>query len=289
MRELVTDAEDPRLADYARLTDMELRTSLEPARGLFIAEGAKVICRAVSAGYPVRSVLVAERRLASLETLLPALLPQLAETGAPVYVVPDQIAERLTGYRVHRGALASLHRKPLPEAPALAAAARRVIVLEDLVDHANVGAIFRCAAALGVDAVFLSPRCADPLYRRAVKVSMGAVFAIPYARMTGWYDGLAGLRAAGFRLLALTPDQVAAPISAAVAGQRTAQRIALLLGTEGDGLSSRWLDEADQAVRIPMQPGALAAGVDSLNVVAAAAIACHVLVGADQARSGMKG
>ena len=150
-----------------------------------------------------------------------------------------------------------------------------MIVLEDLVDHANVGAIFRCAAALGVDAVFLSPRCADPLYRRTVKVSMGAVFAIPYARMTGWSDGLAGLRAAGFRLLALTPDQAAAPIGAAVAGQRTA----LLLGTEGDGLSSRWLHEADQAVRIPMHPGALAAGVDSLNVVAAAAIACHVLAG----------
>jgi tRNA G18 (ribose-2'-O)-methylase SpoU len=282
MRELVTDAEDPRLADYARLTDMELRTSLEPAQGLFIAEGAKVIGRAVAAGYPVRSVLLAERRLSDL----PALLPQLAETGAPVSVVPDQIAERLTGYRIHRGALASLHRRPLPPAAALAAAARRVIVLEDLVDHANVGAIFRCAAALGVDAVFLSPRCADPLYRRAVKVSMGAVFAIPYARMTGWYDGLAGLRAAGFRLLALTPDQMAAPIGAAMAGQRTAQRIALLLGTEGDGLSSRWLHEADQAVRIPMHPGALAAGVDSLNVVAAAAIACHVLVGADEISPG---
>jgi len=285
MRELVTDAEDPRLADYARLTDMELRTSLEPAQGLFIAEGAKVIGRAVAAGYPVRSVLLTERRLASLETLLPALLPQLAGTGTPVYVVPDQIAERLTGYRVHRGALASLHRKPLPPAAALAAAARRVIVLEDLVDHANVGAIFRCAAALGVDAVFLSPRCADPLYRRAVKVSMGAVFAIPYARMTGWYDGLAGLRAAGFRLLALTPDAAAEPIGAAVApdaaDSRIAQRIALLLGTEGDGLSSRWRHEADQAVRIPMHPGALAAGVDSLNVVAAAAIACHVLVGAE--------
>jgi len=279
MRELVTDVEDPRLADYARLTDMELRTRLEPAQGLFIAEGTKVISRAVAAGYPVRSVLLAERRLGDLAAILPAL----AGSGAPVYVVPDETAERLTGYRVHRGALASLHRKPLPETAALAAAARRVIVLEDLVDHANVGAIFRCAAALGVDAVFLSPRCADPLYRRAVKVSMGAVFAIPYARMSGWHDGLAGLRAAGFRLLALTPDRAAVPIGAALAGQRVAQRIALLLGTEGDGLSSRWLREADQAVRIPMHPGAQAAGVDSLNVVAAAAIACHLLVDADQA------
>jgi tRNA G18 (ribose-2'-O)-methylase SpoU len=281
MRELVTDEADPRLADYARLTDMELRTHLESAQGLFIAEGTKVISRAVAAGYPVRSVLLAERRLGDL----PALLPALAAAGAPVYVVPDGIVERLTGYRVHRGALASLYRKPLPEAAALAAAARRVVVLEDLVDHANVGAIFRCAAALGVDAVFLSPRCADPLYRRAVKVSMGAVFAIPYARMTGWYDGLAGLREAGFRLLALTPDPAAAPISAAMtsgaAGPRIPQRIALLLGTEGDGLSSRWRHEADQAVRIPMDPGALAAGVDSLNVVAAAAIACHLLVGAE--------
>ncbi len=282
MREFVTDATDPRLADYARLTDMELRTRLEPGQGLFIAEGTKVISRAVAAGYPVRSVLVAERRLADL----PALLPQLGATGAPVYVVADKTAEQLTGYRVHRGALASLHRKPLPEVPALAAAARRVIVLEDLVDHANVGAIFRCAAALGVDAVFLSPRCADPLYRRAVKVSMGAVFAIPYARMTGWFDGLAGLRAAGFRLLALTPDPAAPSIGVAVAGQRIAQRIALLLGTEGDGLSSRWLHEADQAVRIPMHPDALASGVDSLNVVAAAAIACHVLAGVDQGCSG---
>jgi tRNA G18 (ribose-2'-O)-methylase SpoU len=278
MRELVTDIADPRLADYARLTDMELRTHLESVQGLFIAEGTKVISRAAAAGYPVRSVLLTERRLGDL----PALLPALA-ADAPVYVVPDEIVERLTGYRVHRGALASLHRKPLPEAAALAAATRRVIVLEDLVDHANVGAIFRCAAALGVDAVFLSPRCADPLYRRAVKVSMGAVFAIPYARMTGWYDGLAGLRQAGFLLLALTPDPTAEPIGVAMASGAavTAQRIALLLGTEGDGLSSRWRHEADQAVRIPMHPGALAAGVDSLNVVAAAAIACHLLAGAD--------
>ena len=265
MRQRVTEVDDPRLADYTRLTDVTLRTSLESAHGLFIAEGTKVISRAVAAGYPVRSVLLAERRLGDL--------PALPATGAPVYVVPDETAERLTGYRVHRGALASLCRKPLPDGAALCAASRRVVVLEDLVDHGNVGAIFRCAAALGVDAVFLSPRCADPLYRRAVKVSMGAVFAIPYTSMTGWYDGLAGLRATGFRLLALTPDQAAAPMGEIEPGERTA----LLLGTEGDGLSSRWLHAADQAVRIPMHPGALAAGVDSLNVVAAAAIACHLL------------
>jgi tRNA G18 (ribose-2'-O)-methylase SpoU len=152
--------------------------------------------------------------------------------------------------------------------------ASRILVLEDIIDHGNVGGIFRCAAALGVDAVILSPRCADPLYRRAIKVSMGAVFAIPYARMTDWYGGLAELRAAGFRLLALTPDQSAAHLDTVPLGDR----VGLMLGTEGDGLSSRWLHEADAPVCIPMHPGALAAGVDSLNVVAAAAIACHSLV-----------
>ena len=136
-----------------------------------------------------------------------------------------------------------------------------------------MGAIFRCAAALGVDAVILSPRCADPLYRRAVKVSMGAVFAIPYARMSDWRGGLAEIRAAGFTLLALTPDQSAVPLGQATA----AGRVALLLGTEGDGLSSRWLAAADTAVCVPMSPAAMAMGVDSLNVVAAAAIACHEL------------
>jgi tRNA G18 (ribose-2'-O)-methylase SpoU len=265
MPELVADAADPRLADYTRLTDVDLRTSLEAEHGLFIAEGTKVITRALAAGYPVRSVLLPERRLGDLADLPAA--------PAPVYLVPDAVAERLTGYRIHRGALASLHRKPLPAVAGLAARSRRLLVLEDLVDHGNVGAIFRCAAALGVDAVIVSPRCADPLYRRSVKVSMGAVFAIPYARMTGWYDGLAELRAAGFRLLALTPDPAAAPIAQIPAGERTA----LLFGTEGDGLSSRWRHEADQSVRIPMHPAAQAAGVDSLNVVAAAAIACHHL------------
>jgi len=192
--------------------------------------------------------------------------------------VPDAVAESLTGYRVHRGALAALGRVELPSVAAVLAGARRVVILEDLVDHGNVGAIFRCAAALGIDAVILSPRCADPLYRRSVKVSMGAVFAIPYARMPDWYDGLTGIRAAGFTVLALTPDEGATPITVALA-TLDRPKCGLLLGTEGDGLSSRWLHEADQAVRIPMSPGARAAGVDSLNVVAAAAIACSLLAG----------
>jgi tRNA G18 (ribose-2'-O)-methylase SpoU len=260
----ISSPDDPRLADYTRLTDVGLRTHLEAEHGLFMAEGTKVIRRAVEWGYAARSVLLAESRLPDLPALR---LP------VPVYVVPDEVAEGLTGYRVHRGALASFNRKPLPAVGDVIRDARRVVVLEDLVDHANVGAIFRCAAALGVDAILLSPRCADPLYRRSVKVSMGAVFAIPYARMTEWFDGLAELKAGGFRVLALTPDERATPIGAALEAA-SGGRAALLFGTEGDGLSARWLRTADETVRIPMR-----AGVDSLNVVAAAAIACHLLAG----------
>ncbi|MFF3440204.1 TrmH family RNA methyltransferase [Streptosporangium sp. NPDC002721] len=289
------EAIDPHLADYADLRDVELRKSMEAEHGLFIAEGEKVIRRAVAAGYPVRSVLLTSRWAEPLADLL-------APLGDRVHVVDDAVMEDVTGFQVHRGALAAMERLPLPEVgdllsgrgarrapaggpagaddepgsgrPAEHATPRRVLVLEDLVDHGNVGAIFRCAAALGVEAVILSPRCADPLYRRSVKVSMGAVFAIPYARMTDWYAGLAELRGAGFQTLALTPDQSATPMDkVAMAG-----RVALLLGSEGDGLSSRWLREADEAVCIPMSPAAMGLGVDSLNVVAAAAIACHGLM-----------
>jgi len=285
----VDDPGDPRLADYARLTDVRLRTTLEPAHGLFVAEGEKVIRRAVAAGFGVRSMLVTRDKLAGLADVARAC-------PGPVYVISEEAAEQVTGYRVHRGALASMARRALPTVAGLLSGAaqagdrsggppdgrgrrapgrrpRRIVVLEDLVDHGNVGGIFRCAAALGVDAVILSPRCADPLYRRAVKVSMGAVFAIPYARMSDWRGGLAELRAAGFTLLALTPDQSAVPLDRVAA----AGRVALLLGTEGDGLSSRWLAAADAAVCVPMSAGAMALGVDSLNVVAAAAIACHEL------------
>jgi tRNA G18 (ribose-2'-O)-methylase SpoU len=293
----VSDPGDPRLADYASLTDVRLRTSMESAHGVFMAEGEKVIRRAVAAGFGVRSMLVTRDKLPGLADLAGAC-------PGPVYVIPPEIAEQVTGYQVHRGALAAMARRALPTVawllsggppaghgaagdvtwPAPPASARqaragqpgwprRIVVLEDLVDHGNVGGIFRCAAALGVDAVILSPRCADPLYRRAVKVSMGAVFAIPYARMPDWRGGLAEIRAAGFSLLALTPDQSAVPLDKAA----SAGRVALLLGTEGDGLSSRWLAEADTAVCIPMSAGAMELGVDSLNVVAAAAIACHEL------------
>jgi len=286
---VVDDPTDPRLADYVQLTDVKLRTSTEAARGLFMAEGEKVIRRAIAAGYGVRSVLVTPDRLAGLADVAGAC-------GGPVYVISHEVAERVTGYRVHRGALASMNRRALPSvadllagrgqaADALNAASpkgppgrepgwpRRIVVLEDLVDHGNVGGIFRCAAALGTDAVILSPRCADPLYRRAIKVSMGAVFAIPYARMTDWRAGLAEIRAAGFTVLALTPDQSAVALD----DVPMPGRVALLLGTEGDGLSSRWLDQADHPVCIPMSAGAMALGVDSLNVVAAAAIACRAL------------
>jgi tRNA G18 (ribose-2'-O)-methylase SpoU len=275
----VSDPRDPRLTDYLSLTDVELRKSLEAEHGLFVAEGEKVIRRAVAAGYRVRSLLATEQKAAGLADLA-------AVCGGPAYVLPAPVAEQLTGYHVHRGALAAMDRRPLPAVAEVLAGARSALVLEDIVDHTNVGAIFRCAAALGVGAVVVSPRCADPLYRRSVKVSMGAVFAVPYARMTDWYDGLATVRAAGFRLLALTPDPAACPLGQAArpAGpdgldraDGPGERTALLLGTEGDGLSSRWRAVADQSVRIPMDPGAQAAGVDSLNVVAAAAIACQWL------------
>ena len=269
----VTDPADPRLADYVALTDAALRMSLEARHGLFVAEGEKVIRRGMAAGLRVRSLLVTTGKLARLAGLA-------EECAAPVYVMTEDVARQLTGYRVHRGALASVTRPELPSVPQVLTAARRVLVLEDLVDHGNVGAIFRCAAAFGIDAVVLSPRCADPLYRRAVKVSMGAVFAIRYARMSDWYGGLGELRAAGFRLLALTPDQSAAPVAPAL----PEGRVALLLGTEGDGLSSRWLHQADQGVCIPMDPAAMARGIDSLNVVAAAAVACHLLAGSAAVR-----
>ncbi|MFI9785370.1 TrmH family RNA methyltransferase [Kitasatospora sp. NPDC051984] len=258
----VTDAADPRLSDYTDLTDVELRRRREPAEGLFIAEGEKVIRRALAAGFRMRSMLLTAKWLGVMGDVI-------AETDAPVHLVEPALAEQVTGYHVHRGALASMERKPLPTAAEVLDGARRVAVLEGLVDHTNLGAIFRSAAALGMDAVLLSPDCADPLYRRAVKTSMGAVFSVPYARLDPWPDSLAAVREAGFELLALTPSGAE---DFTVAKSHLLPRAALMLGAEGDGLTPKALAAADQRVRIPM-----AHGIDSLNVGAAAAIAFYAV------------
>ncbi|MEU8349522.1 RNA methyltransferase [Streptomyces sp. NPDC048845] len=267
----VDDPGDPRLRDYTGLTDVELRRRREPAEGLFIAEGEKVIRRAGQAGYAMRSMLLSEKWIDAMRDVIDA-------STAPVYVVTPELAERVTGYHVHRGALASMGRRPLPAARELPGRCRRVAVMEAVNDHTNIGAIFRSAAALGMDAVLLSPDCADPLYRRSVKVSMGAVFSVPYARLDSWPHGLEEVREAGFRLLALTPDERAVPLTEALPGGPA--RVALMLGAEGAGLSARALAAADERVRIPM-----AHGVDSLNVGAAAAVAFYAVSGAASPRS----
>ncbi|MEU1643376.1 RNA methyltransferase [Micromonospora zamorensis] len=254
----ITDPDDDRIADYRALTDVELRTRWEPPHGLFIAEGELVLRRALRAGYPARSYLVDAKRVDQLADL---------DTGdAPVYAATQDVLQRATGFHVHRGVLASFHRRPLPTAAEVLAAARRVLILEDVNNHTNLGAIFRGAAALGIDAVLLSPSCADPLYRRSVRVSMGEVFAMPYAKLDPWPTGLDQVRDAGFTVLAMTPAPDAVPIQRLTPAQR--ERAALLLGAEGPGLTAAAQSASDVRVVIPMRRG-----VDSLNVAAAAAVA----------------
>ena len=263
MAELVeiTDPDDERLADYRDLRDVTLRRHLEAEHGLFLAEGAKVVRRAVEAGHRPRSLLMAPRWLDGLADVLDT-------TDAPCFVMSEALAEEVTGFHVHRGALASLERRPLAPVADVLADARSVLVLEDIVDHTNVGAIMRSGAALGFDAVLLAPRCADPLYRRSIKVGMGAVFTMPWTRLPDWADALPSLSAAGFTTVALTLAPDSRPIEEAVAG---VDKVALVLGSEGHGLSLRWEQAADRRATIPMR-----AGIDSLNVAAATAVACYV-------------
>lgn len=256
--EAITDPADPRLADYVGLTDVVRRSKHEPEAGFFLAEGVPVMLRAARAGYPLRSVLLAENRP------VPEGLPE-----APVYRASYEVLEEVTGFHVHRGALASFGRLPLPTAEEVLATATRVVVLEEVNNHTNLGAIFRTAAGLGMDAVLLTPTCCDPLYRRAVRVSMGEVFALPYAYLD-WPSGIDQLRSAGFRVLALTPAPDATPLDAV--RLENDERAALLLGAEGPGLTPAAMAASDLRVRIPM-----AHGVDSLNVANAAAVACWVV------------
>ncbi|WP_432482046.1 TrmH family RNA methyltransferase [Kineococcus esterisolvens] len=252
------------LRDYTSLKDVQLRARREPVEGLFLAEGVEVVRRALAAGHRPRSFLLSPARADELADLLAAVVP----ADVPVYVAPVEAFARLTGVDLHRGAIASMHRPPQRATAdllgSLEPGPRRLVVLEDVVDHTNVGALFRSAAAFGVDGVLVSPRCADPLYRRSVRVSMGTVLHLPWARATAWPGDLDLLRGSGFTVaaLALTDDAVD------LGEFRAPERLALLLGTEGDGLSHRALAGADVAVRIPMDER-----VDSLNVAAASAVA----------------
>lgn len=263
----VTDLRDPRLDPFTRLTDMQLRMVKEPAEGIFLAEGEKVIRRAVAAGLRPIGALMQPKWWPGLEGVLPP--------DTEVFLAgPDQL-KQITGYRLHRGALATFRRPTAPAVSSVLDGARTAIVLEDLVDHTNVGAVFRSAYALGVGAVLVTRRCADPWYRRSVKTSMGAVFSMPWTVVPDIGAALSSLADRGFRTLALQPDG-----TTALADLNRAPRTAVVLGTEGDGLTDEALRLCDAAVRIPMREAA-----DSLNVAAAAAIACYALAGSEAATS----
>lgn len=259
----VDDPADARVADFVGLTDGARRMRHESGAGFFIAEGEKVIARTAAAGYPARSLLLSPQRLADLT-------PAVAALDCPVYVASFDVLQAVTGFHVHRGALASFGRLPLRCAGQLLAGARRIVLMEAVTNHTNLGVVFRSAAALGMDAVLLSPTSCDPLYRRTVRVSMGQVFSVPYAFLDRWPEGIDEVRAAGFRILALTPDATATDL--ATIRVSPDDKVALLLGAEGPGLTEQVMAASDERVRIPM-----AAGVDSLNVGAAAAVACWVL------------
>ena len=269
----VDSIDDEGVVEYVGLTDVALRRRVESAQGLFVAEGDKVIRRALAAGFTARSMLMARRWVESLSDILDAL-------DVTVYVAADDVLADITGFNVHRGALAVMNRRPLLTVDQLLRPAQRLLVLEGVVDHTNVGAAFRSAAALGVDAVLIDPRCADPLYRRSVKVSMGSVFSVPWTRASAWPEPLRTARESGFELWALTPEPAAVDLDEAV--RVLPERLALVVGTEGSGLSEHALGLADRRVRIPM-----AHGIDSLNVAAATAVACYATrpVGSAQPRN----
>lgn len=285
IKSMTTDIEtlqDSRLDVYAKLTDVQLRSKLEPEAGILIAESPKVIQRALDAGLKPLSMLTSARLADKLQALADAI--RKADPGAPIFTLPDGELDQLAGFHLAHGALAAFKR-PLPLTPEdVLANARRVAILEDITNHTNVGAIFRSAAALGMDGVLITPGCYDPFYRRAVRVSMGAVFQIPWARIGedanagrnghgnvghagAWSStGIPLLHSHGFKVaaMALSDDSISIddPVLAAT------PKLALILGTEGEGLAPATIQAADHTVRIPMH-----AGVDSLNVAAASAVA----------------
>ncbi|PLS26471.1 TrmH family RNA methyltransferase [Bifidobacterium parmae] len=274
--------DDERVSAYVNLTEIQLRNRLEPAKGLFIAESPKVIDRALAAGREPISLLVEEPWIEGMADTFDAID---ARWGAdvPVYVASPEQLRRLTGYRLHRGALAAMRRWPLPSVADVCRDARRVAVMENIVDHTNVGALMRSAAALDVDAVLVTPSCGDPLYRRAARVSMGTVFQIPWTRIGGedkryWpFQGIDELKSLGFTTVAMaleddsiSLDELTRRLHADASDPDRIDRLALIFGTEGDGLSRHTIARADLTVKIPMSHD-----VDSLNVAASSAVAFY--------------
>ncbi|MDO4606680.1 MAG: RNA methyltransferase [Bowdeniella nasicola] len=258
------------LADYTQLTDVKLRRSLEVERGLYMAESSQVIRRAVAAGHRPRSMLMAPQWLEDMRPVIATATGSEDGGEVPILLGSEELLQSITGFHLHRGALAAMQRPLLPPVADVIADARRVMVLENIVDHTNVGAAFRSAAALGFDAILVTPSCADPLYRRSVRVSMGTVFQVPFTRLNSWPGDTAVLREAGFHLAALALSEKSITLDDLAAANH--ERLAIVLGTEGDGLRPATIAACDSTVRIPM-----AHGVDSLNVAAAAAVACYAL------------
>lgn len=278
----IDSIDDERVAAYTNLTEIQLRNRLEPERGLFIAESPKVIDRALAAGREPISLLVEEPWIEGMSQTFDVVDKRWG-TDIPVYVASPEQLRQLTGYRLHRGALSAMRRWPLPSVEETCRDARRVAVMENIVDHTNVGALMRSAAALDVDAVLVTPSCGDPLYRRAARVSMGTVFQIPWTRIGGddklfWpRRGLEELRSLGFTTVAMalsddsiSLDELTRRLNNSPESADHIDKLALIFGTEGDGLSSHTIAGADLTVKIPMSHG-----VDSLNVAASSAVAFY--------------
>ena len=278
----IDSIDDERVAAYTNLTEIQLRNRLEPERGLFIAESPKVIDRALAAGREPISLLVEEPWIEGMSQTFDVVDKRWG-TDIPVYVASPEQLRQLTGYRLHRGALSAMRRWPLPSVEETCRDARRVAVMENIVDHTNVGALMRSAAALDVDAVLVTPSCGDPLYRRAARVSMGTVFQIPWTRIGGddkhfWpRRGLEELRSLGFITVAMalsddsiSLDELTRRLNNSPESADHIDKLALIFGTEGDGLSRHTIAGADLTVKIPMSHG-----VDSLNVAASSAVAFY--------------
>lgn len=278
----IDSIDDERVAAYTNLTEIQLRNRLEPERGLFIAESPKVIDRALAAGREPISLLVEEPWIEGMSQTFD-VVDKRRGTDIPVYVASPEQLRQLTGYRLHRGALSAMRRWPLPSVEETCRDARRVAVMENIVDHTNVGALMRSAAALDVDAVLVTPSCGDPLYRRAARVSMGTVFQIPWTRIGGddkhfWpRRGLEELRSLGFTTVAMalsddsiSLDELTRRLNNSPESADHIDKLALIFGTEGDGLSRHTIAGADLTVKIPMSHG-----VDSLNVAASSAVAFY--------------